>query len=304
VIGSGIGGLAFAALLSKAGKKVLVLEQHYRPGGCTHQFDEHGDSVFDSGIHYVGGGGLMRTMLAHVCATPLAFKAMGSAEDGYLYDRFDLGGGRTVDFRMGRGAVVEELIREFPREEEGIRRYLDAVTRSGRATDAMMAEKFVPLWLPGRGAPMRRWLHRVVEGPSGRAWDTAADVVAEYVADPALRALLAGGQMIDYNLPPGQVSWLVSAGMHNYYKDGGWYPVGGSQTIPSAVIPIIERAGGRVLCRAPVARILTSGSAAAGVELQCGDVVSAPLVGGAGRGSRVEVFASTWLRVTWPPLDG
>mmetsp|Transcript_33263 Transcript_33263/g.106074 ORF Transcript_33263/g.106074 Transcript_33263/m.106074 type:complete len:288 (+) Transcript_33263:289-1152(+) len=220
----------------------------------------------------------MRTMLAHVCATPLAFKAMGSAEDGYLYDRFDLGGGRTVDFRMGRGAVVEELIREFPREEEGIRRYLDAVTRSGRATDAMMAEKFVPLWLPGRGAPMRRWLHRVVEGPSGRAWDTAADVVAEYVADPALRALLAGGQMIDYNLPPGQVSWLVSAGMHNYYKDGGWYPVGGSQTIPSAVIPIIERAGGRVLCRAPVARILTSGSAAAGVELQCGDVVSAPLV--------------------------
>ena len=37
VIGSGIGGLATAALLSRhAGKKVLVLERHYTAGGFTH----------------------------------------------------------------------------------------------------------------------------------------------------------------------------------------------------------------------------------------------------------------------------
>eukprot|EP00873_Tetraselmis_striata_P000040 jgi/Tetstr1/420304/TSEL_011425.t1 len=54
VIGSGIGGLACAALMAKAGKRVLVLEQHYRPGGCTHAFTEVGENAFDSGIHYVG----------------------------------------------------------------------------------------------------------------------------------------------------------------------------------------------------------------------------------------------------------
>jgi hypothetical protein len=37
------------------------------------------------------------------------------------------------------------------------------------------------------------------------ARDTAAEVVARYTKDPALRATLAAGQMIDWNLPPDEV---------------------------------------------------------------------------------------------------
>jgi all-trans-retinol 13,14-reductase len=44
VIGSGIGGLATAALLSSyAHKRVLVLERHYVAGGYTHVFHRPGD---------------------------------------------------------------------------------------------------------------------------------------------------------------------------------------------------------------------------------------------------------------------
>lgn len=39
IIGSGMGGLTCAATLAKAGKRVLVLEQHYVAGGCTHTFE-------------------------------------------------------------------------------------------------------------------------------------------------------------------------------------------------------------------------------------------------------------------------
>src|SRR5579864_4097817 len=54
VIGSGIGGLTAAALLSKhARKKVLVLERHYTAGGYTHSFHRPG-YVWDVGVHYVG----------------------------------------------------------------------------------------------------------------------------------------------------------------------------------------------------------------------------------------------------------
>eukprot|EP00854_Cymbomonas_tetramitiformis_P013357 gene13357-15784_t len=100
VIGSGIGGLACAALLAKSGKKVLVLEQHYRPGGCTHVFDEVGNSQFDTGIHYVGNSDVMRTMLRGVCCAhdvddqplpPVKLVPMGTEADGYMYDIFDMG---------------------------------------------------------------------------------------------------------------------------------------------------------------------------------------------------------------------
>ena len=42
IIGSGMGGLTTAVFLAKAGKKVVVLEQHYVPGGFTHTFKRKG----------------------------------------------------------------------------------------------------------------------------------------------------------------------------------------------------------------------------------------------------------------------
>ena len=53
VIGSGIGGMSCASALSHYGKKVLVLEQHYVPGGYTHSFSRKG-FTWDAGVHAIG----------------------------------------------------------------------------------------------------------------------------------------------------------------------------------------------------------------------------------------------------------
>lgn len=50
IIGSGIGGLSVGALLARAGKKVLVLEQHDQAGGCCHTFHDKGFE-FDTGMY-------------------------------------------------------------------------------------------------------------------------------------------------------------------------------------------------------------------------------------------------------------
>ncbi len=46
-------GMTAAALLSKAGMKVLVLEKHYKFGGACHTFGDEGYE-FELAIHYVG----------------------------------------------------------------------------------------------------------------------------------------------------------------------------------------------------------------------------------------------------------
>jgi all-trans-retinol 13,14-reductase len=58
VIGSGMGGLAFASIMAKLRKwRVLVLERHFKIGGFTHTFSRPGGWSWDVGLHYVGGNG-------------------------------------------------------------------------------------------------------------------------------------------------------------------------------------------------------------------------------------------------------
>ena len=52
VIGAGTSGLAFASLMARCGKKVVVLEQHTVIGGASHMFELGDGYLFDSGLHY------------------------------------------------------------------------------------------------------------------------------------------------------------------------------------------------------------------------------------------------------------
>ena len=54
IIGSGMGGMACAIILAKAGHKVTVLEKNRQFGGNLQIFVRD-KVVFDTGVHYVGG---------------------------------------------------------------------------------------------------------------------------------------------------------------------------------------------------------------------------------------------------------
>ena len=51
VIGSGLGGLTAANVLGRAGRSVLLLEQHYKLGGLATWFRRPGGQIFDISLH-------------------------------------------------------------------------------------------------------------------------------------------------------------------------------------------------------------------------------------------------------------
>src|SRR5215470_4872809 len=51
VIGSGLGGLTAANVLARAGRSVLLLEQHYKLGGMATWFKRPGGHIFDISLH-------------------------------------------------------------------------------------------------------------------------------------------------------------------------------------------------------------------------------------------------------------
>ena len=54
IIGSGLGGLQCAYILSREGFKVCIVEKNRILGGCLQTF-KRCNSVFDTGMHYIGG---------------------------------------------------------------------------------------------------------------------------------------------------------------------------------------------------------------------------------------------------------
>ena len=92
IIGSGIGGMATGAIMAKAGKRVLILEQHDQAGGCCHTFIDKGYE-FDVGIHYIGkmsNGQFNRTFLDQISEGQIEWAPLDDAYDVVSIGEFTL----------------------------------------------------------------------------------------------------------------------------------------------------------------------------------------------------------------------
>jgi all-trans-retinol 13,14-reductase len=267
VIGSGIGGLTTAALLSKVGYKVLVLEQHYIAGGCCHTFEE-GGFEFDTGVHYVGEIEKIQPILDLITENKINWTKLGNTkhDKSGIYDKIFINDSK-FEMKSGRHNLIMNLFQKFPLESENILRYFNLIRK---LSDNPMYFKLKVVKNPLIRRIVKCFLRKT---HYKYASQSTYEVISEEITqNKELQAILMS-QFGDYAGSPENVSFAMHAGMVNHYLEGGYYPEGGPGNIVRQIIPTILKSGGRVLVRRAVKEILTEDGEARGVEMDNGDII-------------------------------
>jgi all-trans-retinol 13,14-reductase len=255
VIGSGIGGLTTAAILSKLnGKKVLLLEQHFVVGGFTQEFKRKGFQ-WDVGLHYVGGmgeGDTGRAVFDFITEGKLQWQNMPDVYDKFVYPDF------TFDVHSDPQHYQSDLLRMFPEERVGLEQYFSDLEKVTRWQGLNMMVGFLPHWF-------QLILQPLVQSLGKTARQTTKEYLDQHFQDERLKALLTS-QWGTYGLPPAQSAFGSHAMVTSSYGKGAWYPVGGAQEIANQILPIIEKTGGMVLTEREVTEIMLEKGIAVGVK--------------------------------------
>lgn len=267
VIGSGMGGISTAAFLAKEGKRVLVLERHYTPGGFTHVFTRK-EYEWDVGVHYVGDVHRETTelhkMFKYISNDRMKWEPMDA-----VYDKMFFGNG-VYDIPAGPDEFKAALKAKFPEEAKAIDDYVNLIYNTQKKQRFFFAEKLLPDWLSSLfGNLLRR------NGLKGNR--TTIEVLKELTSNKKLIAVLTG-QYGDYGLPPSQSSFLMHAALIKHYMKGACYPVGGAQEIFRTIAPTIMDAGGEIYTNAEVKQVLVKNGKAYGVQMADGTEINAPVV--------------------------
>jgi C-3',4' desaturase CrtD len=266
VIGAGFAGLTAAALLTKRGYKVRVLERDIHPGGCATAYTRktaHGTFRFPVGATVAAGlepGGLFHQIYAMLGMTP-QFTPLDPAMRLHLPDR-------KVFLRGTRAAWDAELEHSFPGQIAQKRAFwrevqetADVMHHVARKFPVMPFKSIQDVLDTARG--FHPGLFKVLLGLN----KTVKDALDKHgVSDPAHKAFI-DAQLLDSMqcvsdecaLPNGSYALEI-------YRYGAQYVPGGLASIADNLAGSIESNGSTIHYATRARRIVTEKGRVVGVE--------------------------------------
>jgi all-trans-retinol 13,14-reductase len=264
VVGSGIGGLTCAALLSKRGYRVLVLEQHSQVGGYCSSFKRNG-FVFNTGVENVSG-------LWEKGPINFLLKKLGLKKDQlfvrnkmkYIFKGKGIEAGNLEEFK-------EILCNKFPDERKSIFSFFEDAQKAYEECykDAEIYGTPLPTELIVKVFGERKLLDYPGEHPHYYDWlnKTYEQKLNEYFKDEDLKALVCA--LLGYHGTKPEKTFANNAlnACVSYFLYGGYFPKGGAQSFADSLKDVIKSYGGEVLVNHKVDKILIEDKKVKGVKV-------------------------------------
>ncbi len=265
VIGAGFGGLAAAVRLGSRGYRVTVLDRLDQPGGRGRVFRQDG-FAFDAGPTVITAPFLLEELWT------LAGRKM--ADDVDLrpvtpFYRIRFTDGTSFDYTGDAEAMRREIARFDPDDVAGYDRFIrksEEIFRIG--FEELAHVPFDNVSDMARIAPAMAVLE---------SWRSVYGLVSKYIKNEKVRQvlsfhpLLVGGN-------PFNVTSIYTLIAFLERKWGVHYAMGGTGTLVSGIVGLIEGLGGTVRLGADVDEILVENGRATGVRLKGGETLHADIV--------------------------
>ena len=236
VIGGGLAGLVAGATLTKFGKKVLLLEQHFKPGGCATTF-KRGDFIMEVGLHEING--LDETdFKAEIYKMLEVDKHVQFDQVPELYVRLSKNG--AFVFPHGYKEATEALVKKYPKEEKGIKRFMKVL--SGIRSEI-------------RKLPLKKWKRKLYFPLMPLLYPNTVEAsrhsvgswLDKYISDEELKLDLTTHLAYFADNPYTLSMYFYGMAFSGFVAGGGHYIKGGSQNLPDYLASYIEKNGGTVL---------------------------------------------------------
>ncbi|HZJ68425.1 MAG TPA: NAD(P)/FAD-dependent oxidoreductase [Candidatus Eisenbacteria bacterium] len=267
VIGAGNAGLASAATLTQAGKKVALFEKHNIPGGFGTTFTR-GRFEFEVALHQLNS---MNTKDNPGPVRQLFRK--WEVEDKIDWIKIDslykinLPGGRGVALPSDKDEMCVLLQKEFTQEKDKIKEYLDMVWKFNEEIADFLAQsensagepsafkkKIMEIGFPKKYPTLQKYAVR-----------SSQDVLDEFFESRELQ-LCVSAYWCFMGMPLERFPFsILSRCMYLYTIDNPYYLKGGSQMMSQGLCETIRKYGGEIFFNNGIEEIIIENGQAKGV---------------------------------------